>query len=498
VASGSKTGSAAGDQGGAPMNLIIHYNKGLAEGASRLPIAPPAEAMDALIDYYEFVVLVPAQTYEGKSKVFSSEAKSCKEIDQSGPILDGQIEIAFRMGAGGKMSGSRSWSSQTLSKTFSVKVSDLPESFKKKPEVPKPGGKNDVHYSLTWDLDAAPVGQIEHETGGYWFDITGIDQEVVVGEKIHLKGFVAPRSMDPESGKWTIDNESAVKPIKKFEADHNRGQVIRLSDGDLSRKEITFFFTREGESEVAYKAKAGGQDVEAKVKFKVKKPAFDLVVTAAQSNTYGPLNTGLSNRGFDCCGRSLSAEDEAAARDCEELKREIEAEKDSAIRKMLQKRYDAKCRVVGLQYDGITFQAVPKDDTASAGEVQYVQLVRATTMRTEPDRGGWSREVAIEGLDGCYPYPLNLQPYGTKDAPGFTRPIYLFARSYMMYLMFRPKGEGNEWVPLKVYLWDWQGALECDAAGCRENRREAIFPSSGNGSDADEYPEWDYCSDPGR
>ena len=491
-----KTGSMSADQSGAPMNLIIHYNAGFAEGASRLPIAPPPETKDVLIDYYEFFVLVPAQKAEGKSKVFSSETKSCKEIDQSGPLFDGRIDIYFKMGPNGKMSGSKSWSSQSLSSTSSVAVSDLPETFKKKPEVPKPGGKNDVHYSLTWDLDAAPEAQIEHETGGYWFDITGIDQEVVVGQKIHLKGLVAPRSMDPESGKWTIGNESSVKPIKKFEASSASGHVIRLDPkDDLEKKEVTFFFTREGESEVTFKA----QNVTAKVKFKVKKPAFDLIVTAAQSNTYGPLKTGLSNKGFDCCGSSLSAEDEAKAKECEKLRKEIEAEKDSAIRGMLQKSYDSDPMCpVGLQYDGITFQAVPKDDTASAGEVQYVQLVRATTVRTEPDRGGWSREVAAEGIDGCYPYPLNLEPYGTKDTPGFTRPISLFARSYTMYLMFRPKGEGNEWVPLKMYLWDWQGALECDASGCRENKREAIFPSSGSGADADEYPEWDFCSDPGR
>jgi len=164
---------------------------------------------------------------------------------------------------------------------------------------------------------------------------------------------------------------------------------------------------------------------------------------------------------------------------------------------MLQREYNFKCRVDGLQYDGIKFQAVPSDETP--GEAQYVRLIwGGTTSRTEPDWAGSSVEVANEALDGCYPFPLNLPPYGTKDTPGFTSPITLFARSFTIDLMFRPSGEGNEWVPLKVYSWNWQGAITCDTTGCREDKSQAVFPMSGNGADADEYPEWDICSETGR
>jgi len=266
-----KTGSVTGDSGGAPMNLIIHYNSGLAEGASRLPIAPPPQALDALIDYYEFVVMVPAQKSEGKSKVPDSETGGCKEIDQSNPLFDGDIEIFFKIGPDGKMSGSRSWASQTLSNTFSVKVSDLPESFKKKPARPAPHGKNDVHYSLTWDLDAAPVAQIERETGGHWYDITGIDQESPAGEEIKLRGLVAPRSLDTARGKWDISNWKTVGPIKGFEASTDGVPSIPIPL-DLAIKELTFIFCGVGECEVTYTTKAGGQDVTAKVRFRVKAP----------------------------------------------------------------------------------------------------------------------------------------------------------------------------------------------------------------------------------
>jgi len=266
-----KTGSVSGDSGGAPMNLIIHYHSGLAAGASRLPIAPPPQVSDVLIDYYEFFVRVPAQKSEGKSKVPDSETGGCKEIDQSDPIFDGDIKIFYKIGRGGTMSGSKSWSSQSGAHSFSVAVSDLPDTFKKKPAVPRPWGKNDVHYSLTWDLDAAPVGQIERETGGHWYDITGIDQDATAGLEVKLRGLVAPRSMDAAAGKWTISNWKTVAPIKGFEASTEGIPSIPIPL-DLAIKELTFIFCGVGESEVAYTAKAGDQDVTAKVKFKVKAP----------------------------------------------------------------------------------------------------------------------------------------------------------------------------------------------------------------------------------
>jgi hypothetical protein len=266
-----KTGSVSGDSGGAPMNLIIHYHKGLAEGASRLPLAPPPQISDILIDYYEFMVRVPAQKVEGKSKVPDSTTGGCKEIDQSRPIFDGDIKIFFKFGQGGTMSGSKSWSSQSGVNSLSVEVSDLPAAFKKKPVQPKPWGKNDVRYSLTWDLDAAPVGQIERETGGRWYDVTGIDQDVLPGVEIKLRGLAAPRSMDTAAGRWAISNWKTVAPVKGFKAASDGTLSIPIDlTPDLGKKELTLQFCGVGESEVTYTTKAGGQDVTAKVKFRVK------------------------------------------------------------------------------------------------------------------------------------------------------------------------------------------------------------------------------------
>ncbi len=266
----NKGGSASGDQGGMPVNLYIHYHAGLADEAARLPVAIPGEAQAALIDYYEFTVLVPDQKAEGKGKAYDAERRQCKEIDQSDPILGGQIDIAWKIGEGGKLSGGKSWSSPALSYTFGVKVSNLPESFKKKEAVPVPGKtkKNDVKYSLTWDFDAAPVAQIEREIEGHWFDVTGLEQTVTGGETIKLRGMVAPRSMDSARGRWSLaqlsgDVIGTGEPVIKED-------VVSPQPLVLTKKELQFIYIGTGTSEVTYTTSAGGQELSAKVKFIVK------------------------------------------------------------------------------------------------------------------------------------------------------------------------------------------------------------------------------------
>jgi hypothetical protein len=271
-----KTGSAAGDQGDMPANLIVHYNAALFDAASSLPVQLPPEAQDAIIDYYEFVVLTPAQKAEGKLKVMDSKTKQCKEIDQTDPILDGEIDIAWMIGTDGRLAGSKSWSSEAQSNTCMVKVANLQPSFKKKEAEPKPGGKNDVHYSLTWDFDAAPEAQVEREIDGRWFDVTGVDQTVQAYDVIKLRGLVAPRSMDKATGRWNISNETTVFPMKGDLDAVGRNipgaqPVTNLTPGDLAKKELVFWFADPGESEVTYTTHAGGQEVTATVKFTIKR-----------------------------------------------------------------------------------------------------------------------------------------------------------------------------------------------------------------------------------
>ena len=103
-------------------------------------------------------------------------------------------------------------------------------------------------------------------------------------------------------------------------------------------------------------------------------------------------------------------------------------------------------------------------------------------------------------LDGCYPYPKNISYYATLDAPAFNEKggtsFEVRQLDFEMYLMFRPDGDGNEWVPLKRAVWSWAGAIRCDKGTCWEETAEAVIPTSEQVPDHSEYPEWSRCSLP--
>jgi hypothetical protein len=66
---------------------------------------------------------------------------------------------------------------------------------------------------------------------------------------------------------WDISNKKTVGPAKGF----NEDIPIALTSKDLARKELTLMFCGVGETEVTYTTRAGGREVKATVKFKVKK-----------------------------------------------------------------------------------------------------------------------------------------------------------------------------------------------------------------------------------
>jgi len=485
-------GSISGGSGGAAINLGLHYHAGLAGNVDKIPFNFPAEMADVLIDYYEFILPVPEQKISGKSKEYIGEGAGCRERDQSRKIFGGIIEILAPIGQGGRMSGSKNWSSDSGASSFSVAVSDLSSTFRHKPVSPPPGKDNDVHYSLSWDLDALPVVEVLWKSGGVWLDVTNKEQEVVTGEKIELRGQVLPRSADPGSGTWTVDGGQG-RPIKKYEASLEQAEVIRLDSNDLQQQNLTLYWTDQGQEKVTYRTKADGQDVSAEVTFKIKKPAFDLQAEAAQSNTYGPLEFGLANPSAECCVEALSPEERQRIQNC------LEAQKGMATNPTDRRYYERYCLVRGLQYNGITFTACPLDDTP--GKVQFVQLVSRVDTRQPASGGGGQSQSTPQGLDGCYPYP-QISEYQAMDRPGFSDPAdsASLAKDFIftMVLMFKPDGEENEWVPLKVADWSWKGAIKCSAGACREDASARDFPHSTAGQDTNEYPKWNHCSQTGR
>lgn len=502
-------GSVSFDAGAAPMNLLIHYHRELAGNLAEMPMAPPPGLPDVLIDYYEFFLSVPEQEVKGTSQVYDAQTKSCRKIPQKKKVLGGAAELFFRLAEDGKMAGSRQWSADRAPFTgsSSVQAADLPEVFHRKPLAPEPKGSGDTRFSLTWDLDASPAAEIMRKKDGGWLPVSNTVQEVVAGEKIELAGRVNPESEDPRSGRWTV-GESKGKPIVKYEASLDRAEVVHLDQGRLNRPDLVpFYWSGEGEEKVAYKTSAGGRDLTGEVTFKIRKPVFDFTAQAKQSNTYGPLQFGEELPSGECCTPPLSPQEQQALDNCKALKDEIDRLKKSTDPidrgqklPLAQDEYRRFCQVNGLQYDGVTFTACPGDDTP--GKVQFVQLVSRTDTRQGRTGGDAKTETTPRGLDGCYPYPKNVSEYATSDQPGFSDPVdsvYLGKDfTFTMHLMFKPEGEGNEWVPLKLIDWHWRGGIRRIVGVCEEDEGARAFPPSAAGRDAGEYPTWNLCSQSGR
>ena len=114
----------------------------------------------------------------------------------------------------------------------------------------------------------------------------------------------------------------------------------------------------------------------------------------------------------------------------------------------------------------------------------------------------------VEALDHCYPYPQG------SDAPAIVVPTQretedgLFLRFYTgkiqenwTYLMFKPKGEESEWVPLKVVHWIWEGAIEYsddtrkwdqakDGKNDENHKDDTKAPQDPTVEDTEDYPTW--------
>jgi hypothetical protein len=332
--------------------------------------------------------------------------------------------------------------------------------------------------------------------------------EVIAGEKMELRGVVRPEEKDPKQGLWTISakgGSGGETHIKQYKASHQRGEVLRLDGRDLKQPEVVFYWVDEGTGTVEYSTTAGNKKLQESVEFEIKKPQYAFSTEAEPANDFGVMNLGTSHPGDECCVKKLSAEEQQELDDfnakCKRLQNELasldltnEFDRDTLRPKILQELIDNGCTPMGIQYQGITFFAEPQDDIP--GEVQFVQLLSRSIM-VETDQGT-TYDTISNALDGCYPYPKNISYYVTYDAPGYDAEggtsYEVRQLDFEMYLMFRPDGEGNEWIPLKRVTWSWAGAIRCTDGTCSEDTSEALIPESEQAPDHSEYPEWSQCS----
>ena len=473
-----------------------------------LAFAPP-EAKEMMIDYYDFFALAEKQSVNGRKRGWND----CNFQPDSKEVNPAQLSIRFRITDEGKMKGRREWSFDGNSgdPSFHMLVSDLPEKIERRPLVPEPDGGNEITYAVNWHFgEVDPHVVIERKEGGQWTPLpTDEPVEVTAGEKMELRGIVLPEKDDPKKGEWVITGESGSGEkmyIKKYDAGPERGRVVYLDPGkDQKNPEILFFWVDEGTGKVEYKTTAANKELTESVEFEVKKPKFRFEMDAKPENRYGLMQTGDEHPGDECCLPQLTdeeqKEEDAFKEKCENLKKELASldpnndwDMQTVKPQILQELIDNGCTPMGVQYEGITFTAEPLDDTP--GEVRFVQ--KLSRVRMDEWEGKVTTDSFSDALDGCYPYPKNISAYATYDAPGFSA---MGGNSYCtrqldfeMYLLFKPSGEGNEWVPLKKALWQWRAGIRCVDGDCSEDVTAALIPSSGPAEDCSTYPEWDDCS----
>ncbi|HEX8278001.1 MAG TPA: hypothetical protein VF540_04870, partial [Segetibacter sp.] len=103
---------------------------------------------------------------------------------------------------------------------------------------------------------------------------------------------------------------------------------------------------------------------------------------------------------------------------------------------------------------GIKF--VRGNTTAQPGDFQWVQIIDSLSVNFH-DLQGTSQSISKTSvLDKVYPYDT---ANNTFDVPGWklsgSSISVNWDVTWSMYLMYKPTGKGNEWVPLRKVTWRW-------------------------------------------
>lgn len=384
-----------------------------------------------------------------------------------GPVHTERGVIPFHVGifkelTASSMSGSYTWESNEGFNDVDIK------DFQDFKLLGPPQGGNEVKLQVSWSFgNTKPILQIWYkDQEGEEIDITDKkNQDVKAGEKIELECRVLPESAGkPQSLKWTLDdgNPDQRKYIKRFEASKEQGKVIRLSQEDLNQPNIVFYWTDKGTGKVQCEAEVKGQTITAETEFNISRPEYKLTVEQSNGSTFGELTAGAK----------LSAEE------C-----------------WIDEAYETPKKLVGLQYNGITFGCESSDE----GEFQWVQLVEDYLEYENFTRQKWT-EIR-KGLDHCYPYQSGKK---ALDKPAIIAPetnegedmLFEFKKRQKskMYLMYRPVGEGSEWVPLSIVDWEWMGSIVYNDIKKRWWYPENSKAEAHEGEKTSEYPEWDQNS----
>ncbi len=446
--------------------------------ASMIPV-DKFSGSSGFCDYYEFFAAAEEVTVRGRVR----KSDCTYETDEKDINLC-KLGIRFQIPEDGRMTNSREWSTktQTGSPPFKITVSDLPPFMGEENFHPENIAGGDVNYSVNWAFGEVDLVflYIMRKVNGNWEDIEDNDEltEVVVGEKVELKGVVVPKEKDPKKGDWVIDGNNNQNYIKQFKVadDQSKSEVIPIKDEDLKQPEIGFYWYKGNKGNVKYTATVDGRQYSKDAEFTIKRPDYTVKWESRPDNHFGVTRSG----------------------DPELL---AKWPKENRVYGKYEGKLAAGSVIKGLEYNGILFTC--SQQSGIAGETQWVQLIdNQQKINTKTDWGAWSSE---KGLDRVYPCGKNNSFY---DAPAMpTSSLEAIDENWHckcffdLFLMFKPKGKENEWVTLKRINWKWFGYVYRNPKGVWDTCKTCcsggdcfLVPHGNNKptvTDAAEYPLWD-------
>ena len=433
-----------------------------------------------LTDYYQFGMAAKKVKINGIRRAYPECDHKKDELE----ISVVQVGIVSAMAADGIMSGSKSWSTRIDSGTpsLTVRVRDMPEELQGSRLSPEPQPDGNVHYTLSWRFEDPKPVVIQRRVNNKWRDVDSDASltEVVVGEKVELRGIVLPKTKDTKKGSWKIDDNPAEAQrnfIENFAADDKSGQVVHIQKFD--QPVMRFYWFRGQKGVVTYTTEVDGVSQTQYAEFTLKRPTYTVQWEASGDSVFGDVTQGLNqdllNR-FPPGNRTHTGS------------------------------YNTYYE--GLHYRGILFQC--ENTSGLEGDTQWVQLLKETQSATGRNEQGIIVPVTsdpVQGLDTAYPCARNDSFF---DAPGLitnTLGEDIISRAvdmdFDLYVMFRPKGrEGepddvNQYVPIKKIKWGWAGSVVQETATGQWRKSYSQEPIEGpdekgepREEDTEAYPTW--------
>jgi len=333
---------------------------------------------------------------------------------------------------------------------------------------------------------------------------------VIVGEKIILEAEILPPGTEVNNGEWKIDKE---KVIAGYEANRQKGKVLKLTKEDCKKKKIEFFWIDGSFSgipeNITYSADSKKGKVEGMtiitvfepsvtMEVKSKPPHIDLWPVDEEQVKEQVCRLYLGDRSRLPRGTDLP-KGEIAVERAEELNKK--AARDAA----------------GIFIDStITLPGLFANQNHS---LEYIQLIKELILETRDVKNTCTR--ADNWLcDKNYPYANKVaeKTIYMDDSPGsdlhqLTHLLNQY-QTFQTFLMFRPcplskaqSDENSVWVPLRVVEWEWKASAKRvksyssnDYALPEEFRRtDLIIPSPEEREwrgPPESYPQWDGNAEP--